>query len=109
VYLVRGGIVEHIRPDRMPIGIYQQETAPFTTHTTKLKKGDSIYLFSDGYLDQLGGKHRKTFRAINFRKLLLEIRDQPMEKQRALLIESLASWQGNVEQIDDILVVGIRM
>jgi len=109
LYLVREGAVQHYRPDRMPIGIYEQDPVPFTNHTIKLKKGDSIYLFSDGYVDQLGGPHRKTFRAINFRKLLLEIQDEPMEKQEAILVEKMALWQGKVEQIDDVLVLGIRI
>jgi serine phosphatase RsbU (regulator of sigma subunit) len=93
----------------MPIGIYEQEPAQFSTQNLKLKKGDSIYLFSDGYVDQLGGPHRKTFRAINFRKLLLKIQDHPMEQQRSLLLKQMASWQGEVEQIDDVLVMGIRI
>jgi len=109
LYLLRDGVVQHYRPDRMPIGIYEQEAVPFNNHTIKLKKGDSIYLFSDGYVDQLGGPHRKTFRAINFRKLLLEIQDQPMEKQEAILVENMALWQGKVEQIDDVLVLGIKI
>jgi len=109
LYLVRDGVVQHIRPDRMPIGIYEQDPLPFKKHNIKLKKGDSIYLFSDGYVDQLGGPLRKTFRAINFRKLLLEIQDQPMEKQKAILLENMALWQGEVEQIDDVLVMGIRI
>ena len=109
LYLVRNGVVEHIRPDRMPIGIYEQEPLPFTNHSIKLEKGDSMYLFSDGYVDQLGGPLRKTFRVINFRKLLVKIQDRPMEKQKAILIEKLAAWQGKVEQIDDILVMGFRI
>jgi serine phosphatase RsbU (regulator of sigma subunit) len=109
LYLVRDGAVQHFRPDRMPIGIYEQEPVPFTNHSIKLKKGDSIYLFSDGYVDQLGGPKRKTFRAINFRKLLLDIQDQPMERQKAILSENMASWQGDVEQIDDVLVMGFRI
>ncbi|NOR33272.1 MAG: SpoIIE family protein phosphatase, partial [Bacteroidales bacterium] len=109
LYLVRDGAVQHIRPDRMPIGIYAQESVPFTNHKLKLKKGDSIYLFSDGYVDQLGGPLRKTFRAINFRKLLLEIQDQPMEKQLTILVEKMALWQGEVAQIDDVLVLGFRI
>ncbi len=109
LYLVRDGAVQHVRPDRMPIGIYEQDPLPFKKHNIKLKKGDSIYLFSDGYVDQLGGPLRKTFRAINFRKLLLEIQDQPMEKQKAILLENMALWQGEVEQIDDVLVMGIRI
>lgn len=109
LYLVRDGAVQHYRPDRMPIGIYEQDPVPFNNHTIKLKKGDSIYLFSDGYVDQLGGPHRKTFRAINFRKLLLKIQDQPMEEQEAILVEQMALWQGKVEQIDDVLVMGIKI
>jgi serine phosphatase RsbU (regulator of sigma subunit) len=109
LYLVRDGEVQHFRPDRMPIGIYEQEPVPFTNHSIKLKKGDSIYLFSDGYVDQLGGPKRKTFRAINFRKLLLDIQDQPMERQKVILSENMARWQGKVEQIDDVLVMGFRI
>jgi serine phosphatase RsbU (regulator of sigma subunit) len=109
LYLVRDGAVQHYHPDRMPIGIYEQDPVPFSTQSIKLKKGDSIYLFSDGYVDQLGGPHRKTFRAINFRKLLLEIQDQPMEKQKAILVEKMVLWQGKVEQIDDVLVLGIKI
>jgi len=109
LYLVRDGTVQHHRPSRMPIGIYEQEQAPFDTHSLKLKQGDSIYLFSDGYVDQLGGPHRKTFRVINFRKLLLEIQERTMEEQKSILLKNLASWQGKVEQIDDVLVLGFRI
>jgi len=109
LYLVRDGGVEHHRPSRMPIGIYEQEPTPFATHSLKLKQGDSIYLFSDGYVDQLGGPHRKTFRVINFRKLLLEVQDRTMEEQKSILVKNLDAWQGKVEQIDDILVLGFRI
>ena len=60
-------------------------------------------------MDQLGGPPRKTFRAINFRKLLLEIQDQPMEKQKPILMEKMALGREKVEQIDDILVMGIKI
>lgn len=109
LYLVRDGAVQHIRPDRMPIGIYEQDQLAFNTHSIKLTKGDSVYMFSDGYVDQLGGSRRKTYRAINFRKLLLGIQDQPMERQKAILVENMAQWQGEVEQIDDVLVMGFRI
>ncbi|HER08670.1 MAG TPA: hypothetical protein ENO20_07130 [Bacteroides sp.] len=121
VYLIREGAgkVEdsaepdceliQIRGDRMPIGIYEQEVIPFTSQEIPLKKDDSLYLFSDGYVDQLGGPDRKTFRSKYLRELLLEIRDQPMEVQKKILIQRLEKWQGEVEQIDDILVMGIRI
>jgi serine phosphatase RsbU (regulator of sigma subunit) len=109
VYVVSGDSIQHIKPDRMPIGIYDYEVRPFTNHTLKLKKNDSIYLFSDGYVDQLGGPLRKTFRSRKFRKLLLDIRENPMSDQKRILTDTLESWQGDVEQIDDILVMGIRV
>jgi len=109
LYIVRKDSVEHFRPDRMPIGIYEQEFVPFTNHSIKLQKDDGIYLFSDGYVDQLGGPLRKTFRVKKFRKLLVEIQDQSMESQKQLLLQNLKDWQGDVEQIDDILVMGIKI
>jgi serine phosphatase RsbU (regulator of sigma subunit) len=98
-----------IKGDRMPIGIYEQKIVPFTSHEITLKKRDALYLFSDGYVDQLGGPGRKTFRSKYFRELLLEIQDQPMEMQRKILEQRLEEWQGDVEQIDDILVMGVRV
>jgi len=121
VYLVREGATREagssgrdhsliqIRGDRMPIGIYEQEVVPFTSQEIRLQENDSLYLFSDGYVDQLGGPDRKTFRSKRFREFLLEIREHPMEVQKKLLSERLEQWQGNVEQIDDILVMGIRI
>jgi len=104
-----GYTLMHINPDKMPIGIYEQETKPFTNNEIQLKKDDSIYLFSDGYVDQIGGPARKTFRSKYFKELLLDIQDKPMEAQKSVLIEKLEAWQGSVEQIDDILVVGMKI
>jgi serine phosphatase RsbU (regulator of sigma subunit) len=109
VYLVRGGAVQHLKPDRMPIGIYDHKVLPFTSQTVKIKKNDALYLFSDGFVDQLGGPLRKTFRSRRFRNLLIEIQKTPMEEQKQFLDNTLVAWQGDVEQIDDILVIGIRL
>jgi serine phosphatase RsbU (regulator of sigma subunit) len=109
LYVVSGDTIQQIKPDRMPIGIYDYEVRPFTSHSLKLKKNDSIYLFSDGYVDQLGGPLRKTFRSRKFRKLLLDIRGESMSDQKQILMDTLNEWQGEVEQIDDILVMGIRV
>ncbi len=101
--------LEQVNADKMPIGIYEQENKPFNNHAIPLQKGDSFYMFSDGYVDQLGGPHRKTFRSANLKKLIWEIHDRPMYLQKEILKTRLSSWQGNVEQIDDILVMGIRI
>ena len=97
------------RGNRWPIGIYEYKLAPFTNQAIKLQKNDSVYLFSDGYVDQLGGPGRKTFRAIRFREVLTQIQDRSMEDQRKVLLEQHQSWKGGVEQIDDILVLGFRL
>ena len=97
-----------INADRMPIGVYDQEMTPFSNNIIPLQKNDAIYLFSDGYVDQMGGPHRKTFRAHRFKNLLLEIQDQTMEKQKQILIERFESWKGDFEQVDDILVLGFK-
>ena len=109
VYLVSEDSVQHIRPDRMPIGIYDHKVLPFTNQKIKIKKNDALYLFSDGFVDQLGGPLRKTFRSKKFRNLLLEVQNKPMEDQKHILNDTLEAWQGDVEQIDDILVIGIRL
>jgi serine phosphatase RsbU (regulator of sigma subunit) len=101
--------ITQIRGDRMPIGIYEKDPEPFTDHLVQLNKGDSFYLFSDGYVDQLGGENRKTFRAVHFRKLLEEIHTKPMDEQRKILLKKHEEWKGEVEQIDDILVMGFRV
>ncbi len=109
LYMIREGSIQHIRPDRMPIGIYDEETVSFTNHQIDLQTNDTIYLFSDGYVDQLGGPLRKTFRVRNFRKLLLKIQDHSMEEQKTILVKKLEKWQGTIEQIDDILVMGLKI
>jgi serine phosphatase RsbU (regulator of sigma subunit) len=109
LYLIRNNKLQHYRGDRMPIGIYEQELLPFTNHEIDLELGDSLYLFSDGYVDQLGGPSRKTFRSRYFRQVLLDIQEHPMEEQKRILVDKLNDWKGEVEQIDDILVMGIRV
>jgi serine phosphatase RsbU (regulator of sigma subunit) len=108
MYLVRGKEVLHYKGDRMPIGIYGNKDQAFSSLDLSLQEGDSIYLFSDGYLDQMGGPRRKTFRAFRFRELLLQIRDLNMEEQGRVLEQKYMEWRGELDQIDDILVIGIR-
>jgi serine phosphatase RsbU (regulator of sigma subunit) len=75
----------------------------------ELKKNDIVYLFSDGYVDQIGGPDRKTFRAKKFKELLLDNCHLPMFEQKKVLETNLNEWKGNIEQIDDILVIGIKI
>jgi serine phosphatase RsbU (regulator of sigma subunit) len=97
-----------VKPDKQPIGVHWEETA-FRNHSIPLKENDTIYLFSDGFIDQFGGENRKKFKSLNFKKLLLSIQSEPMIRQQEILEETFDSWRGDVEQIDDVSVIGIRV
>ena len=84
------------------------EGKTFTDHRIRLQRGDVLYIFSDGYPDQFGGPKGKKFLYRRFRELLLSISDRPMERQKGMLVEALNEWKGAHEQVDDILVIGVR-
>jgi serine phosphatase RsbU (regulator of sigma subunit) len=110
LWLVRDGdIIEH-RADRQPVGIYGDNLdTPYTNHEIELVQGDTVYIFSDGYADQFGGPNGKKFKYSQFKKLLIKINDRSMEQQREILNNQIEEWMGDEEeQIDDILVVGIK-
>lgn len=107
-YLIRNGQLQIIEADRMPIGIYKTENKSFTNREVKLEYDDQIYLFSDGYYDQIGGPKQTKMMSVNFRNFLLEISHLPMSEQQKLLEEYYESWKGNHDQLDDVLVVGLK-
>lgn len=108
LYHVNGEKIDRIGPDKMPIGIHRSLDKPFTNYTIKPGKGDLIYLFSDGYADQFGGEEGKKFKYKTFRDMLLEIRDLPSEKQKEVVEERFDRWKGDLEQVDDVILMGIR-
>ncbi len=101
-----------IRADRQPIGSFDERKL-FHNHELQLSSGDCVYLFSDGYADQFGGPKGKKFKYTTLKKLLMEICDQPMANQKVYLNDTLAKWMNDggqsVEQIDDVLLVGVRV
>ena len=97
-----------IKPDKMPIGIYEKMD-DFTNHEIPLQKGDKLYLFSDGFADQFGGPKDKKFKYKSFKKLILEHSELPMDIQKESLFKACKDWKNNVEQVDDITVVGIEI
>lgn len=101
-------LLETIYASKMPIGISSRMDEKFVFYDWKLEKGISYYLFSDGYIDQFGGDHGRKFMKKNFKKLILEIQDYPMNRQKEVLDQNLKSWMGHSPQIDDILVMGLR-
>ncbi len=108
MYLIRKGELIEYDADKMPIGAYIAEKESFTNVEVDLQPNDQVYLFSDGYRDQLGGEFEKRLKSPAFRKLLLEIHDKPMKKQKELLEQFHDNWKGNHEQVDDIMVFGLK-
>ncbi len=113
LYLIRdeGGTPElvEIKGDRMPLGYYQGKDKTFINHEIPLEMGDTFYIFSDGFVDQKGGKEKKKYMSKNFKKLLLEIHAQPLYAQKEILSSTLDTWMGDSSQLDDILVIGVRV
>ncbi len=109
LYIIRNNELIHIEADRMPIGYYRDITTPFINHEITIENGDMVYMFTDGYYDQLGGPKNQKYFSANFRKLLLEIHQLPLPVQREKLQQSSYEWRGSMEQIDDQLVIGFKI
>jgi serine phosphatase RsbU (regulator of sigma subunit) len=108
VLIIRNGEIRELKPDRQPVGYLTVKQEAFTHHEVQLEKGDSVYLFTDGYHDQFGGPNHKKFMMRNFKKLLLSIQDKTMNEQKTILEDTMKEWKGDTDQIDDILVMGVR-
>lgn len=109
IWIVRKGELEELKPDKMPVGKYGDELKPFSLQTVALQKGDIIYTFTDGYADQFGGPKGKKFKYKQLEEKILANHNLPMEKQKKNLGEVFENWKGNMEQVDDVLVIGIRV
>ena len=107
--MIRNNNLSEIRGDRMPVGSYLVAEIPFTNHEIEIKANDSIYLFSDGYKDQYGWRSNRKLKHNRFLEFLLSIQNVPMKAQKILLENNLKNWMGDLEQIDDILVVGVQI
>ncbi|MES2138555.1 MAG: SpoIIE family protein phosphatase [Bacteroidota bacterium] len=109
LYIIRNNELTKYKADKFPVGMDVAETKLFTNNLIKLQKGDTIYIASDGYADQFGGPKGKKFMVSNFRNLLLEISKNDIETQNDLLNQTIGNWKGSLEQVDDILVMGLRV
>ena len=101
--------VSEIKATKTAIGGYTQDDQVFAQHELVIEKGDTIYLFSDGYADQFGGETGKKMMTKRFKELLIENAHLSMEEQKTYLSEYFDAWKGsNNEQVDDVLVIGVR-
>ena len=110
IYLIRKGELIETKGDRFAIGraVGEVKEKIFTNHEIEIMDGDTIYLFSDGYADQFGGMAGKKFKSGPMKELILNIQDKSMKEQKVILESTIEAWRGNIEQIDDILIIGRR-
>jgi serine phosphatase RsbU (regulator of sigma subunit) len=107
LYLIRGGELIHYRADKMPVAIHYRMD-PFTLHKIELQKGDTFYIFSDGYSDQFGGPKQKKFMSMKLKETLVGMAGEPMLRQGEHLNEIFEDWRGENPQVDDVILIGVR-
>jgi serine phosphatase RsbU (regulator of sigma subunit) len=108
IYIIRNGVVLETKGDKQSIGNFSGLT-PYTLHEIDIESGDSIYTFTDGYPDQFGGPKGKKLKYKPFKELLLSMSSKSMDEQHTVLSEAFDSWKGEMEQIDDVCVIGVRI
>jgi len=106
--LIQNGQLGIVKADKQPIG-YHLKSHPFTNHEIQLQKGDSIYLYSDGYADQFGGSKGKKYKYKQLDDLIIKQKHIPMKEQKVLLKKHFLEWKGALEQVDDVCVFGVRV
>ncbi len=111
LYLVYDNTIRVFKPNRRPIGIYEfmHKAKAFENEEFEVRKNDVLYVFSDGYIDQFGGNNGKKFNIERFKKLLLKIHQMPLNEQKSELEKVMESWKKSEEQLDDMLVIGIKI
>ncbi|MCK5137197.1 MAG: SpoIIE family protein phosphatase [Bacteroidales bacterium] len=109
LYLIRNGEILETKANKVSIGrSLFNNCLEFTNHRIKMEPGDTVYLFSDGYADQFGGELMKKFKYKKLKELMLKIQPESMDRQRTIMEQTIEQWKGDVEQLDDILVIGRR-
>ncbi len=107
-YSIFGEYLIEVKADRMPIGVSERMDRNFTTKAIQMEKGDSLFISTDGYIDQFGGEKGKKFMSKRFKKLLFEMPYNQSDASVKLLDDQFVNWRGTHEQIDDVLIIGIN-
>lgn len=110
IYMVKDAVLTEIRGDVFPVGgVFSTREINFAEKEIDLVQGTMLYLFTDGYKDQFGGEQGQKFKSSRFEKIISEIANQSMENQKQRLLHEHLTWKGNLSQLDDILILGIRL
>lgn len=108
LWLYRNGELLETKANKQPIGNFDNPL-PYTTHNFDLLEGDTLYLLSDGLVDQFGGELGKKFKVKALKDLLLSLQDLSMDEQKILILDVFEKWKGNLEQVDDVCMIGVRI
>lgn len=109
LYIIRKGELMEFKADKMPIAIHMNDHLSFTNNEIPVQKGDTFYISSDGYADQFGGADGRKFMSKKYKEMILQIWDKPMNEQKEIIHKAHLDWKGTHEQVDDILVFGVRV
>ena len=109
LYIIRNGELIETKADKIPLGIYYELQHKYNNHVINYQPGDLIYIFSDGFIDQFGGKTGEKFKYRRFRQMLLEISKYPCLSQEEKISKYFNQWKKDYEQVDDVLVIGIKL
>lgn len=110
IYIISSGNLQEVKADKFPVGAFIEENVQnFKSQKLNAKIGDIIYLFTDGYADQFGGPKGKKFKYKQLSDLLIENCNRPLSQQQSILQQQFTNWKGNLEQVDDVCVLGIKL
>jgi len=109
LWICRNGEMIEFVPDKMPVGKHDMDITPFTAHQVPIENGDVLYVFTDGYADQFGGPLGKKFKYANLKELLIAISTKEVDSQLQITNSKFEEWKGDLEQVDDVCLIGIRI
>ena len=109
IWIIRNNAILEFAADKMPVGKHDRDAVSFTAHNIQLQAGDVIYYLTDGFPDQFGGSKGKKFKYKPLQDLLLTICNLPMDAQKEKLATAFNNWKGNLEQVDDVLLIGVKI
>jgi ligand-binding sensor domain-containing protein/serine phosphatase RsbU (regulator of sigma subunit) len=110
LFIIRNGEFIEVKADNIAIGSYiDNQNTTYTNHKIQLQKGDVIYIFTDGYIDQFGGPDGKKFKLTQFKTMISSLTNVPLQQQSVIIEKSIEQWRGALQQVDDILVIGVKI
>lgn len=107
--IIRNNELLVCKADKIPVGKSHNDTALFTYNEIALQKGDMVYTYTDGYGDQFGGPKGKKFKHKKLKEIMIAVATKSMEEQKQFLDQNFEHWKGNLEQVDDVLIIGVRV